>query len=187
MKKMTLVVGLFGAMLSGCAGSVNGTVGGVNLSVADAIFAVLKDDAGKSIAALVVLADKPKICDNLKANREPNSATALSLTLFRFSATDYLAPDPADYTVVDTNTNPPMGAGSYTSASFNRTDTTCKPSTEGSGKSGLVKLTNLKAETNGVANGTFDITFSTGDKVTGNFNATYCDLAKLPQTMANCE
>jgi hypothetical protein len=187
MKKMTLVMGLFAAMVSGCAGSVNGTVGGVNLSVADAIFAIIKDDAGKSIAAFLVMADKPKICDSLKANREPKTSTAMTITLFRFSATDYLAPDAMDYTVIDTN---PTGAGSYASANFSRTDSNCTNTladSASSGKSGLVKLTNLKGETNGTANGTFDITFGAGDKVTGNFNATYCDLSKLPQTTPNCE
>jgi hypothetical protein len=185
MKRMMLAVATM-AMV-GCSGSMTGTVGGISLSVSDAIFAVLKDDAGKSIAAFVVMADKPKICDSLKANREPKTATALSLTVYRFSATDYLAPDVGDYTVVDVN---PTSAGSYSSATFSHTDSNCTNTLAGSaasGKSGLVKLTSLKGETNGTASGTFDVTFGAGDKVTGNFNATYCDISKLPATTPNCE
>lgn len=171
----------------GCSGSMSGTVGGISLSVSDAIFAVLKDDAGKSIAAFIVMADKPKICESLKANREPKTATALALTVYRFSATDYLAPDVGEYTVVDAN---PTSAGSYASANFSHTDSNCTNTLANSaanGKSGLVKLTSLKGETNGNASGTYDITFGAGDKVTGSFNASYCDISKLPATTPNCE
>ena len=50
-----------------------------------------------------------------------------------------------------------------------------------------IKMTNLKGETNGNASGTFDLTFGGGDKVTGSFNATYCDIRKLPTVTPNCE
>lgn len=186
MKQMTLVVGLFAAMLSGCAGSVNGTVGGVNLSVADAIFAVLKDDAGKSLAALVFLADKPKLCDSLKANREPKQATSLVLAMARYNANgEVLAPDVAEYTV----NNSPTSGGDYATGYFARTDANCTntlANDAATGKSGLVKVTNFKGDSTGSANGTFDITFGSGDKVSGNFNATYCDISKI-QTNPNCE
>ena len=174
------------AML-GCSGSVSGTVGGISLNVSDAIFAVLKDDMGKSIAAFVVMSDKPKICDSLKANREPKTATALLFTLYRFTDTAYLAPDVGEYTVVNTN---PTSAGSFASATFTRTDSNCTntlAANASAGKSGLVKLTNLKGEANGNASATFDITFGAGDIVKGNFNATFCDISKLPTAAPNCE
>lgn len=183
----TLMAAVSMVALVGCAGSVNGTVGGVQLSVADAIFAILKDDAGKSAGAIVVLSDKPKICDSLKANREPKTATTMYTTLFRFSATEALAPDVADYTVIDSN---PTSAGAYAFAGFSRTDSNCTntlSASASSGKSGLVKLTAIKGETGGTASGTFDITFGAGDKVTGNFNASYCDITKLATTNPNCE
>lgn len=175
--------------VAGCAGSVNGQVGGVSLSVADAIFAVLKDDAGKTTAALVILGDKPKLCDSLKANREPRSSTGLFLTMVRYNpdATDFLAPDTGEYTVVDT---PQSSGGNFTEATFTRTDSNCTNTLSASastGRSGLIKLTNIKGETNGSANATFDITFGAGDKVTGNFNASYCDISKIPAGQPNCE
>jgi hypothetical protein len=186
-KMMTLLLGLTVA-LSGCSGSVNGTVAGFSLSVADAIFAVLKDQNGKATGALIVMADKPRICDSLKANREPKSSMGLSIAIARVSAMDSLAPDIGDYTVLSA-TQAPMNAGNFAYAGFNRNDTTCTSTIApeaGSAKSGIVKVTNFKGEANGAANGTFDITFGSGDKVTGNFNATFCDISMV-QGNPNCE
>lgn len=185
MRRMMVAVPVM-AML-GCSGSMSGSVGGVTMNVADAIFAVLKDDNGKSVAALIIMADQPKICDSLKANRQPKSATALVLSLFRIANNDFLAPDVGDFTAIDTN---PSGAGSYARANFSHTDSNCTntlANNASTGKSGLIKLTNIKGEANGAANGTFDITFGAGDTVKGSFNATYCDLTKLPATTPNCQ
>lgn len=185
MKRITMA---FVSMLAmaGCAGSVNGQVGGVSLNVSDAIFAILKNDQGKSTGMLVIMADKPKLCDSLKANREPKQSTALFMTMSRVTETDSLAPDVGEYTVID---GIPSRAGNYSYASFSRTDANCtntlSSSTSGA-KSGLIKVTNLKGEANGSANATFDITFGSGDNVKGNFNATYCDISTL-QNNPNCE
>jgi hypothetical protein len=184
MKRLMMVASVL-AMV-GCSGSVSGTVGGVSLSVSDAIFAVLKDDSGKSTGLFVVMADKPKLCDSLKANREPKSATSLIFSLSRITDTDYLAPDVGEYTVIDEN---PRNAGNFGFASFSRTDANCTNTLSASAstaRSGLVKVTNLKGEVNGNASATFDVTFGGGDKITGNFNATYCDVSKL-QLNPNCE
>lgn len=184
MKKLVAALVLVASM--GCAGSVNGTVGGVNLSVSDAIFSLFKDSAGKTTGAFIVLSDKPNLCASLKANREPKSATALSLVLFRFSNTDYLAPDVGDYTVT---ADAPTSAGSFAQAQFSRTDANCTNTLNEAtsyGKSGLVKVANLKGETNGNASGTFDLTFGAGDKVTGTFNANFCDVTMIASS-PNCE
>lgn len=185
MRKLIAAVSL--VAMVGCSGSVNGTVGGVSLSVADAIFAVFKDDAGKTQGLLVVMADKPNICTALKANREPKSATSLSFSLFRVNDSfEILAPDVGDYTVKE----PPVtSAGSFAYANFARTDSNCTntlSSSASTAKSGLVKLTALKAESNGTASGTIDMTIGAGDKITGNFNATFCDITKI-QANPNCE
>ncbi len=184
MVRMSIFVWM-AALLTGCAGSVNGKVADVSLNVADAIFAVLKAD-GKSIATVVVLSDKPKLCETFKANREPKSATALITTLFRFSDSAYLAPEVGDYTVVGYD---PTTAGSYAQSFFSRTDANCTNtiSVDASrGKSGLIKLTAFKDAKNGTAGGNFDITFGEGDRLTGSFNASYCDISELPQS-PNCE
>ncbi len=186
MKRITMAL-VSMLMMAGCAGSVNGQVGGVSLSVSDAIFGILKDNSGKSAGMFVIMADKPKICDSLKANREPKQSTSLFFSMLRYTENfDTLAPDVGEYTVLDGNVSK---GGNYASSAFVRTDANCTNTlslaTSGA-KSGLIKLTNLKGETNGSANGTFDVTFGSGDKVTGNFNATYCDISTI-QPNPNCE
>lgn len=173
--------------LSACGGSVNGPVAGAQLGVADSVFFVNKDSAGKTKALIVVLADKPNICTSLKANRQPKNATSMVLSLIRLSANgEVLAPDVADYTVTDQFS----GAGNWGFAEFSKTDSNCTSvlaSTATGGRSGVVKLTAINANTGGTAAGTFDITFgSQNDKVTGNFNSTYCDLSTLGSN-PNCE
>lgn len=180
------VAGLFLAVLAGCgAGSVNGTVAGVSLSVADAIFAVLKNE-GKSTGLFLALTDKPDMCATLKANRSPKSATAIWFAMVRFSDSAVLAPDVADYTVAPDKEPSP---GAFAEAYFSRTDANCQQTladAASKGKSGIVKVTALKPEANGKATGTFDVTFGAGDKVTGSFNASYCDVSTLPEK-PNCE
>ncbi|MFZ5445441.1 MAG: hypothetical protein ACOZQL_35950 [Myxococcota bacterium] len=181
-----LMTMLLAVSMVGCAGSVNGSVGGVSLSVADAIFGTVKDNSGKIYAASIFMADKPKLCDSLKANRQPKQMTALQMTIIRTNDTEFLAPDVGEYTVRDNPLTPnALSAG----ASFVRTDANCTNTLSANAtdaKSGLIKVTGFKAETNGNAAGTFDITFGSGDKVTGNFNASYCDLSSLSET-PNCE
>ncbi len=175
------------ALVSACGpGSVNGTVSGISMNVADSIFAAIKDNTGRQVGLFVVMADKPNLCDSLKANRQPKSATAMVFAMVRYNAQgEELAPDVGDYTVVEEIT----AAGSFASASFTRSDANCTntiAANASGGKSGLIKLSALKAEANGSAQATFDVTFGAGDKVTGSFNAKYCDIASLG-TNPNCE
>jgi hypothetical protein len=167
---------------------MNGTVGGVSLSVADAIFAVLRDGTGKQAGLLVAMSDKPNICDSLKANRQPKSATALTMAFVRYNAQfETLAPDVGEYSVLSAEA---PGAGNFAAAVFSRSDANCTNTISNDAsvaKSGLIKLTNLKAETNGTAVASFDMTFGAGDKVTGSFNARYCDIVSLSTTAPNCE
>lgn len=187
MMKRSVFVVVVTALMSACGpGSANGSVGGVSLSVADAIFAVIKDDMGKQLGLFVAMADKPNLCDSLKANRQPKSATSLVFAMVRYNAAgEELAPDVGDYTVVEQVTQ----AGNYASANFARTDANCTDTLSPNatvGRSGLVKLSALKSEANGTAQATFDVTFGAGDKVTGSFNAKFCDVASLSAS-PNCE
>lgn len=181
-----LVAALLAVGMVGCAGSADGTVAGHKLAVADAIFGVQKDSDGKNTFLLVALSDKANLCDSLKANRQPKSATTLSLGMFRVADLKLLAPDVGDY-AVRTGTDA-FSNGNTASPTFSRQDSSCANTISGNagdGKSGIIKLTNLKAETGGTANGTFDITFGDGS-LKGSFNATYCDLAQLTDN-PNCE
>lgn len=181
-----LVAALLAVGMVGCAGSADGKVAGHSLAVSDAIFGLLKDNSGKNIGLQVILADKPNLCDTAKANRRPKSATALSFLLVRIGDTEVLAPDAVDYTVregFDFFTT----KGNNAAVDFEREDSSCASTIGGSagtGKSGLVKVTNVKAEAGGSANATFDVTFGDGS-LKGSFNATYCDLSAYNNP--NCE
>jgi len=181
-----LVAAVSMMVLVGCAGSADGKVAGHSLAVADAIFGTLKDTSGKNAGLLVVMADKPNLCDSLKANRRPKGATFVQFTLLRVSDNnEYLAPDVAEFTVKEGLAV--FGKGNNASVEFDRQDSSCATTIGGSagaGKSGLIKLTNVKAETGGSANATFDVTFGDGS-LKGAFNATYCNLESLDRP--NCE
>lgn len=182
-----LVAALLAVGMVGCAGSAEGKVAGYNLAVADAIFGTYKDDDGKNIGVQLIMADKANLCESLKANRKPKGATYLSLAMLRIGDDGVLAPDAVDYTVKE-GLEPFLTKGNNASATFTREDSSCSSTITGSaggGKSGLIKVTNLKAETGGTATATFDITFGDGS-LKGSFNAQYCDLAALTDN-PNCE
>ena len=182
-----LVAALLAVGMVGCAGSADGKVAGYTLAVADAVFGVQKDSDGKNNLLTVILADKPGVCDKLKANRYPKEATFLQISLLRVGDSEFLAPDAADYTVREPSLSF-LGKGNNGVAEFERQDSSCTSTIGGSAgvsKSGLVKLTNVKAETGGTANGTFDISFGDGS-LKGSFNATFCDLASLTDN-PSCE
>lgn len=180
------------ATLSGCGGgSVAGSVSGISLAAQDSIFLVLKDDAGKTQSIVVLIADKPNICDTLKANREPKASTSLAFTLLNVKIENnkgsLLAPDVGSYTVTDQDIT---ASGTFARSSFTKTDANCTQTlTTGAttGKSGLVKISSLNASSSGSLVGTFDVSIGTqSDKLTGTLNARFCDVTKI-QANPNCE
>lgn len=188
MKRITFVLAA-ALVFSACGGPghMDGTVAGINLSVKDAIFALIKDSSGNTAGMFMVMADKPDLCATVKANRQPKELTGLMFSMVQYTDTaTVLAPDVGEYTVI--NAAPPRG-GRYVGAMFAHTDANCTSTiaqAAGTGSSGLVKLTSLKTETGGYASGTFDVTFGSSDKVTGSFNAAYCDVSPGSST-ARCE
>ena len=119
MKRLMMAVAAL-AMV-GCSGSVSGTVAGNSLNVADSIFAILKNDAGKQTGALVFLSDKPKLCESLKANRTAKSATGLLFAMSRSNNDGIIAPDVGEYTVISVGQTP-TSAGNYSVGVFSRSD-----------------------------------------------------------------
>ncbi|HEY0882566.1 MAG TPA: hypothetical protein VGD87_13580 [Archangium sp.] len=180
-----LLVAVAAVVSAGCAGSVNGEVAGLRLSVADSIFWYALDTSGRVNGVFLTLADRPRLCEELKANREKAQKTSLSFTLFTLTQSEVLPPQPGDYTVSDVPETP----GNFAYALFSRSDAACQPTLSepsGFGRSGLVKLERIRGEKGGNAAGTFDVTFGTGDRVTGNFNAEFCDIAVAP-ARPSCE
>jgi hypothetical protein len=184
------ILGLAAAVvLSACGGpgNMSGTVAGIKLDVKDSAFLLVKNQAGDTVGMFLAMADQPDICGTLKANRQPKNTTAVLFSMVRYTDQGTtLAPDVGDYTVI--NMTPPRG-GNYAGALFSHTDTNCTSTiaqTAATGSSGLIKLTSMKAEANGYAQGSFDITFGASDKVTGSFSAKFCELSTLPVN-PNCE
>jgi len=87
---------------------------------------------------------------------------------------------PGSYTVV---TNP-LGIAKLAVAAYFAVDTNCQLSSTSAGNSGTVTLSSVGE---GGYSGTFDVTFNSGDRVTGSFKASNCTALTtyLDSSMAN--
>lgn len=185
-----IIYGLTGALLlSACGGpgNIEGTVAGIKLEVQDAFFGFIDSPDGESKAAVIYLTDHPNFCDALKANRMPKALSSLGLDLYHNGEDGQgFVPGVGDFTVVATERDM-FEPGLRAAGGFSRTDSNCEETLARSAAmaiSGLIKVEKLDEKK--TMSGTLDLTFGSGDKVTGNFNASYCDLDKLP-SQPNCE
>jgi hypothetical protein len=158
------------------SGSFSGSVGGAALAVTDA---TLLNVAG-SKQVVVVLSDHAGSCDSAKAKTQPPSSTGLGLLLTKKDGTAITV---GDYTVIS------FAAGtvpdSYAWAMFRQADATCQPTIDSAGSSGTVTLTALSAVDGGTAQGSYSITFPSGETATGTFAAPFCSAQyQLLQTLA---
>lgn len=185
LKKVSLLAAAALAV-SGC-NSFSGRVAGKDLAVQDALFFNYTLN-GQTIGATVIMADKPRLCDTLKANRIPKNANFVAFTLFRVTNTGVVPPDQGDYTVT-TSLNP--SAGNFAYAQFNSLDANCNqtlPDTSNQGQSGIIKVSNYRPQEGGGMSGSFDITFgSQGDKTSGAYNAQWCNLTTNFPSNPSCE
>ncbi len=172
----------------GSPGDFKGKVDDRELSVEDAVFLPLKDDAGKTLGVMLYMVDQPDICSTLKANRDPKNTTVFSALLVRSNGEQVLAPEEGDYTVTNNFLN--VGSGNHALAIFGKNDANCDNAVSGDrgiGRSGIINVKELALGSDGAMSGTFDITFgSQGDKVSGSFNAAYCDV-NMESFNPNCE
>jgi hypothetical protein len=186
MNSRIAVLSLVGVLV-GCGGSVfDGKVAGNTLDVKDAIFIQPRNEEGKVTTATVYLSDKTDLCATLKAGRRPKNASIFSVTVMRSNGTAILSPEVGEYTIV---TAEPTGAGSFAGAGFSKYDANCTNTLADDAvgaRSGLVKVSEFRAETNGRMSGTFDVTIGVqADKVKGSFGANFCDLSSVQNL--NCE
>ncbi|MBX7097718.1 MAG: hypothetical protein K1X89_08400 [Myxococcaceae bacterium] len=170
------------AFLAACGpgNSLSGTVAGTGFTIKEAIIGPVKSSSKGSglttTAAGLILSDTAGWCDALKANRmKKNTRSMVILLTNRPDQSTQLAPAAGDFTV----TQQSSALGNLASAQVLDLDGTCTRSSDPDARlatSGLVKLTQLKLEANGTASGELDLTFGPQkDKVTGTFNATYCE------------
>ncbi len=158
-------------LLLGCGSNpftVNGSIRGNSLKSGDAVSATGSVALGGSPinAGVVVLSNTSGLCGLAVAGKEPKNSQFLILV------------------VSDRNTNTaPTGAGSYVIyssgaqptklaiAQYFQTDASCHEIQSTLATSGTITLTSVS---NGNLSGTFDLTFDTGDHVSGSFSAANC-------------
>ncbi len=158
--------------------TVNGAIRGNTLPVSDTISATATvqfsgPPATTINVGVIGISSSGGLCGKLTAGQEPKNSQYLLLFL-------------TDINSVTGQTTAPSAAGTYSVYSgtgtaptklaivnYIKTDATCRSTaaTMANGISGMVVLT---AASNGSYSGTFDITFDTGDHVTGSFRASNC-------------
>lgn len=158
-------------LLLGCGSNpftLNGTIRGNPLKSGDAISAIGAVALGSvfiNAGAAVVLSNTSGLCGFAAGGKEPKNSQFLILV------------------VRDTN-RAPTGAGTYVIyssgaqptklavAQYFQTDASCNETQITLATSGTITITSVS---NGNLSGTFDLTFDSGDHVTGSFSATNCN------------
>lgn len=177
--------------------TVTGTVGGVKVTAGDAVSATLTLDASVSVAA-VAITNFADSCTKFTANQEPKNGQLLLMAVGDFDAANgkvtpaaaagtfsvwaggkcstttatscYINGDcPSGETCAFTAL-PPAKVAVVT---YGASDATCKAiaAQSGRGASGTVTITKIEA---GAITGTFDVSLSTGDRLTGTFGTSSC-------------
>jgi hypothetical protein len=152
-------------------GTFKGSIGGQTFDVKDAMSAVVQGTTTTSQTfryGVVVLSRAPSICSEFTARKEPQANQYLLLEVADLSSSVADVPKgPGTYPIVVAPGQPTAAIAVYFA-----TDATCTPiaNTSSSATSGSVTLTNVGS----TYSGSFDLTFATGDSVTGTFTAPGC-------------
>lgn len=159
--------------------SVNGTVKGQSLKPADTVSApvtvtVPKPGGGTTTATVagVVISDVSGLCAKASSNTTPKSAHFLFLGAADVNPTSFqitAASSAGTYSIYGGGA-PPAKVAEVVFYSY---DATCTQiaSQSATATSGTVILTSVN---NGSYSGNFDVTFDSGDHVTGSFSASNC-------------
>jgi len=153
-----------GSSTSAGGNVVNGTIAGSAVPIKDSM-AVYQN--GPDVAyAIVVMTDAPNICASTQRQRTPPGSTSLSLGLIEGLGITSLSPGTFQVTVS-------AGEGNEAVVGYEVQDSSCNLITGGDATSGTVTLTSVSSTS---LSGTFDVTFPSGDEVTGSFDAPVCPL-----------
>ncbi|TMA28567.1 MAG: hypothetical protein E6J78_05475 [Deltaproteobacteria bacterium] len=160
----------------GVNASVNGTIKGQSLKPADTVSApvtVALTGGGTASLAGVVVSDVPGLCAKAASNTTPKSAHILFLGAGDVNPTSFqitAASTAGTYSIYGGSGAPPAKVADVSFFSY---DASCTEITtqSASATSGTVTLTSVN---NGSYSGNFDVTFDSGDHVTGSFSASNC-------------
>ena len=185
-----LLILLVSFLLSACLGCGSGHAGrasfvgqvhGQTFSPADA---VSYTPAEGGAVAVVYVGSTGGLCDDFAHQRTRSSAFSLSIELVDWDLAAHTASAPSapgDYAVIFPPPNVPREAGVF----FHQTDATCA-FTENS-ETGVAGTVSLTAVRDGALTGTYDITFHSGDRVTGSFDAAACpQIGSWPAEALSC-
>lgn len=180
MKKLFSSMVVMASVACGGAGDVSGTIAGATLSVNDGLLWQQTSDG--MTMGIVVLTDMSNACEKAQTNKVTKGASGLGITLAELTSDGkMIAPTVGEYNIVSGNGMP---SGKFAGVTFfkNAADS-CADSiaeNQGSASSGKITVTKYDAATG--AEGTFELNFSAGEKVTGSFNVASCAV-----TMASAE
>lgn len=176
------------AAACGGGGSMNGKVDGHSLAVGDTLFAIGPSLYSNTVQALwIIMSSTGNTCDDIAANKTHKNMSELALTVFMVppSGGTPSPPSPAAYPAQSvesiTTLDAPAASTPVAWAAFSMTDGTCQQVYQGAAGSkvgatgGTVDVKSFNAVSGGVATGTYKLVMgSQGDKISGDFAATYC-------------
>ena len=153
-----------GAAGGGGSAMIGGTVGGGAVAVVDVVGIASSDvESGKTVSyAGVIVANQSGTCATLQRDGNPPGAQALDVLV----ATDGAAVAPGTYALGPGPTN-----GAWTSVTYVAQDAACHKTTSEQAQTGSITLT---AVSSALVTGRFDVTFPSGDHLTGTFSAPVC-------------
>jgi hypothetical protein len=152
----------------------DGTVRGQAMQPKDAVSspATVAFTSGSLPVAAIVIGDVPQLCGKVSANVEPKSSRLLLLFLADANTSNGAIQPAAGTGVFPVFT---IGSGSppahFAVASFGVDDDLCRQVDSANAISGSVTL---GANAGGAYTGIYDLTFDTGDRVSGSFHTTTC-------------
>ena len=158
----------------GASATFLGTVRGASMFPTDFISsqATVSFASGVVPAAAIVLSDAAALCTDVSANRQPSNSRMLSIFLTDVDAGGSLrAPKgTATYTIFAGSGSPPPH---FAVASYLVDDESCSEVTARSATAAAGTVT-LTGNADGAYAGTYDLTFDSGDRVTGAFHTAIC-------------
>ena len=159
----------------GATGSMDGTVSGESLAVADGLFST-KLAAGLE-GGLIVLTDQSDACLALESRALLKGYRGLVIILMEMDGDSVVTPTAGEFNIISGNGMP---SDRFASAAFvQRREASCASEIDEKASSGKITVTTYNAA-KGVK-GSYELNFSNGDKVSGEFDVTLCETTTTPE------
>ncbi len=171
--RMVSLLAVVAASVAGCGtnsgtAKVNGSVSTLPFTANDAVSTVVTNSKGQS--AIILISEAVNVCSKLDKGMISRMAQRLEFQLNSVDPNDplkqfHVPTAPGTFTF-DLNSSEPFASAVYTLPSSD-----CAVASRADGQSGQVVLTRVN---DGSFAGTFDITLTTGDHISGSFDTASC-------------